>query len=186
MPCNRATHTGPGWEKRVEASVARCLRTPPDRANGQGLNRSRQAALRSEASLSIVVICNYSVGPMTVVPCRAKALPLRPRRSCFAPIISADSMGSAAFMVEALGTAPGSDRFIAQSIYCHSRSDRRYEYKRSGRQFQSVCRRLRYHTPTSDPRAAFSYAGRRGDVRMDVNGMLSQRHLITGPVIHKA
>ena len=34
-------------------------------------------------------------------------------------------------------------------------------------------------------RAAFSYAGGRGDGRRDVNGMLSQAELVTGSVIHE-
>src|SRR5512147_2680658 len=42
--------------------------------------------LRSESSLRIVVIGNYLVGPITAVPCRAKARPLHPRRSYFAPM----------------------------------------------------------------------------------------------------
>src|SRR6516225_3371330 len=45
-----------------------------------------QAALRGQGNRSIVVVCNYEFGPITVEPCRAKARPLRPRRSCFAPV----------------------------------------------------------------------------------------------------
>jgi hypothetical protein len=41
--------------------------------------------LRGETSLRIVVVGNYMVGPITAEPCRAKALPLHPRRSYFAP-----------------------------------------------------------------------------------------------------
>jgi hypothetical protein len=41
--------------------------------------------LRSETSLRIVVIGNYMGGPITAEPCRAKARPLHPRRSYFAP-----------------------------------------------------------------------------------------------------
>ena len=44
-----------------------------------------QTALRSLSNRSIVVIGNYELGPITVEPCRAKARPLRPRRSYFAP-----------------------------------------------------------------------------------------------------
>ena len=68
-----------------------------------------QTALRGLSNRSIVVIGNYEIGPITAEPCRAKARPLRPRRSCFAPV------------VEAPGTAPGSDRFITTAIYRHSR-----------------------------------------------------------------
>src|SRR6516225_8185032 len=45
-----------------------------------------QAALRGQGNRSIVVVCNYEFGPITAEPCRAKARPLRPRRSCFAPL----------------------------------------------------------------------------------------------------
>jgi len=42
--------------------------------------------LRSLSNRSIVVVGNYCSGPITVEPYRAKARPLHPRRSCFAPI----------------------------------------------------------------------------------------------------
>src|SRR5262245_48981661 len=45
-----------------------------------------QTALRGLGHRSIVVVGNYEFGPISVVPCRAKARPLRPRRSCFAPV----------------------------------------------------------------------------------------------------
>src|SRR5215471_3081599 len=44
-----------------------------------------QTALRGLGNRSIVVVGNYEFGPITVEPCRAKARPLRPRRSYFAP-----------------------------------------------------------------------------------------------------
>ena len=69
----------------MEASVARCLRTPPEGANPQGFIRDYRAALSSETCLSIVVVCNYRFSPITVVQCRVKEPPLRPRRSYFAP-----------------------------------------------------------------------------------------------------
>ena len=50
----------------MEVSVARYLRTPPEGANPQGLIRDYRAALSSETCLSIVVICNYRFGPITV------------------------------------------------------------------------------------------------------------------------
>src|SRR6266852_5857333 len=70
---------------RVEASVARCLRTPPDAAKTPGLQIGISNRLRGLSNRSIVVIRNYTIGPITAVPCRAKARPLRPRRSYFAP-----------------------------------------------------------------------------------------------------
>ena len=45
-----------------------------------------RTALSSESNRSIVVVGNYMFGPITAVPSRAKAHPLRPRRSYFAPI----------------------------------------------------------------------------------------------------
>src|SRR6476646_10861988 len=41
--------------------------------------------LRGLSNRSIVVIRNYTNGPITAEPCRAKVRPLRPRRSYFAP-----------------------------------------------------------------------------------------------------
>jgi hypothetical protein len=113
----------------VEASVARCLRTPPDAAKRQGLKSAFQTALRGLSHRSIVVVGNYCYGPITAEPYRAKASPLHPRRSYFAPISCPPNRGGLrktkpqpdGQMVEAPGTAPGSDRFIATAIYRHSR-----------------------------------------------------------------
>ena len=58
--------------------------------------------------------------PDTAEPCRAKDYPLHPRRSYFAPIKSCLAEPAKRFMVEAPGTAPGSDRFITISIYRYS------------------------------------------------------------------
>jgi len=75
---------------KVQASVARCLRTPPsNRYSLKGFHFRCQHRLRGESNLSIVVIRNYKDGLMTVVPCRAKTHPLRPCRSYFAPSGSA-------------------------------------------------------------------------------------------------
>src|SRR6516225_11950138 len=49
-----------------------------------------QTALRGLGNRSIVVVGNYEFGPITVEPCRAKARPLRPRRSYFAPAGNSD------------------------------------------------------------------------------------------------
>ena len=125
-----------GRRREVEASVARCLRTPPDVATRQGLKSVFQTALRGLSHRSIVVVGNYCYGPITAEPYRAKARPLHPRRSYFAPItgprfVVARSVGapdrgltrlrSREPVVEAPGTAPGSDRFIPTAIYRHSR-----------------------------------------------------------------
>src|ERR1700730_18591225 len=73
--------------KKVEASVARCIRTPPDEAYPvRALRSVFQTALRSQSNRSIVVIGNYGFGPITPEPSRAKARLLRPRRSYFDPV----------------------------------------------------------------------------------------------------
>src|SRR3981081_4380313 len=69
----------------VGASVARCPRTPPDAAKTPGLqigisNRITQLE-QPEHSCRL----QLWIGPITAEPCRAKARPLRPRRSYFAP-----------------------------------------------------------------------------------------------------
>ena len=75
----------------------------------QGFKIGISNRLRGLSNRSIVVVCNYCSGPITAEPYRAKARPLHPRRSYFAPI-----------MVEAPGTAPGSEWLIATAIYRHS------------------------------------------------------------------
>src|SRR5712691_8534485 len=110
-----AAHALPEMGK-VGASVARCPRTPPDAAKTSGLRSVFQAALRGLSNRSIVVVGNFEFGPITAEPCRAKARPLRPRRSCFAPVQTRPRRA----WVEAPGTAPGSEGFIATAIYRHS------------------------------------------------------------------
>ena len=56
--------------------------------------------------------------PITAEPYREKTRPLRPRRSYFAP---AEARLVRRAWVEAPGTAPGSEWFIATAIYFHSR-----------------------------------------------------------------
>src|SRR5437763_14275383 len=56
--------------------------------------------------------------PITAEQYREKTRPLRPRRSCFAP---AETHLCGWALVEAPGTAPGSEWFIAAAIYFHSR-----------------------------------------------------------------
>src|SRR5215204_713925 len=104
-------------QARVEASVARCLRTPPDAAKTPGLQVGLSNRLRGLSNRRNVVVCNYCCGPITAEPCRAKARPLHPRRSYFAPAQAHETWA----WVEAPGTAPGSDRLITTAIYRHSR-----------------------------------------------------------------
>src|SRR3974390_3132005 len=53
-----------------------------------------QTALRGLSNRSIVVVGNYESGPITAEPCRAKARPLRPRRS---PALGLGSGGGAGY-----------------------------------------------------------------------------------------
>src|SRR5882762_8034965 len=76
----------PIWVGEVGASVARCPRTPPDAAKTPGLQIGISNRLRGLSNRSIVVVCNYCSGPISAEPYRAKARPLHPRRSCFAPV----------------------------------------------------------------------------------------------------
>src|SRR5262245_34906494 len=66
-----------------------CCQVPPNPAcrslTRQDFRSVFQTALRSLGNRSIVVVGNYEFGPITAEPCRAKARPLRPRRSYFAP-----------------------------------------------------------------------------------------------------
>src|SRR4051812_37454940 len=107
-----------------------CCQVPPNPAcrslTRQDFNSVFQTALRSLGHRSIVVVGNYGFGPITAEPCRAKARPLRPRRSCFDPVTGVE--GKAAWpafhpleLVESPGTAPGSERFITTPVYRHSR-----------------------------------------------------------------
>ena len=77
-----------------------------------------QTALRSLSNRSIVVVGNYCSSPITAEQYREKTRPLRPRRSYFAP---AEARLERRAWVEAPGTAPGSEWFIATAIYFHSR-----------------------------------------------------------------
>ena len=80
-----------------------------------------QTALRSLSNRSKVVVGNYCISPITAEPYREKTRPLRPRRSYFAPAKSHRNNGLGWVLVEAPGTAPGSEWFIATAIYFHSR-----------------------------------------------------------------
>ena len=78
-----------------------------------------QTALRSLSNRSKVVVGNYCNSPITAEQYREKTRPLRPRRSCFAPAETRFWLGRV--LVEAPGTAPGSEWFIATVVYFHSR-----------------------------------------------------------------
>jgi hypothetical protein len=114
--------SAPNGIEGAKRSAGFCCQVPADPAcypaKSKGLVFEDSNRLRGQSDLSIVVIRNYKFSPITAVPCRAKTHPLRPRRSCFAPI---GSPHAGEEMVEAPGTAPGSDGFITIAIYRHSR-----------------------------------------------------------------
>ena len=80
-----------------------------------------QTALRSLSNRSKVVVGNYCSSPITAEQYREKVRPLRPRRSYFAPAKARFGTTRWWALVEAPGTAPGSEWFIATAIYFHSR-----------------------------------------------------------------
>jgi hypothetical protein len=109
--------------RSAEEGAGFCCQVPANPASyllqQEGFRSRVSTRLSSEeTTLSNVVVGNYCNGPITAEPCRAKTHPLRPRRSYFAPIGSARGGEE---MVEAPGTAPGSDGFITMAIYRHSR-----------------------------------------------------------------
>src|SRR6266705_3130284 len=65
-----------------------------------------QTALRGLGNRSIVVVGNYECGPITVEPCRAKARPLRPRRSYFAPVSGTSNQRSLAWISDLWSLPP--------------------------------------------------------------------------------
>jgi hypothetical protein len=95
-----------------------CCQVPPNPALKcylQGLNFGTITALRGKSHRSIVVVGNYKFGPMTAEPCRAKDHPLhspsnlfRPRRNLSCVLLDAPQA-----LVEAPGTAPGSEELIS-------------------------------------------------------------------------
>lgn len=80
-----------------------------------------QTALRSLSNRSKVVVGNYCSSPITAEQYREKVRPLRPRRSYFAPAKTRFGLARSWALVEAPGTAPGSEWFIATTVYFHSR-----------------------------------------------------------------
>ena len=97
------------------------LRTAPRLATAEDLEIGHPTALRGEASRSKVVVGNYCYGPITVVPCRAKLLPLLHASILVRPRTDPPSNDPTGRLVEAPGTAPGSAAPIPQKVYRHSR-----------------------------------------------------------------
>ena len=75
----------PRLSQEVGASVARCPRTPPDAAKTPGLQIGISSRITQLEQPEHSCRWQLWIGPVTAVPCRAKARPLRPRRSYFAP-----------------------------------------------------------------------------------------------------
>src|SRR6056297_2190964 len=98
---------------KVQASVARCLRTPPYLARGKGFKVSVLLPLRRQ--LRPEHDCRWQLcfsEPITVVSHRDKATPLHVRRSCFGPMIPPTK----GLLVEPPGTAPGSEPLITSAF----------------------------------------------------------------------
>jgi hypothetical protein len=108
-----------------------CCQVPPNPA-GRSLTRqdfkcglSNSVTLPGQPEQSCRLQLLHS--PITAEPYRTKARPLRPRRSCFAPAearqetLREPQKRARRAWVEAPGTAPGSEWFIATAVYCHSR-----------------------------------------------------------------
>src|SRR5712672_591734 len=70
----------------VGASVARCPRTPPDAAKTPGLQIGLSSRITRLEQPEHSCRLQLWIGPITAEPCRAKARPLRPRRSYFDPV----------------------------------------------------------------------------------------------------
>ena len=104
------------------ASVARC---PP--------NRAYFCVLGSNSEGFNIVVGTYEYGPMTVVPYRTKVYPLRARRSCFAPVAPRPEAVKRMKLVEAPGTAPGSERLLRKTFIVIVGQARRLKYRRWGR-----------------------------------------------------
>jgi hypothetical protein len=99
---------GKSREGKWGASVARC---PPDRAYVRCLGGS------SECNGVIVSTCEW---PVTAEPYRAKTAPL-PRPSILVRPLGLRAERCGGEMVEAPGTAPGSETLISRGVYRHSR-----------------------------------------------------------------
>src|ERR1700724_2022398 len=82
-----ARNRGKKLKSRAEvgASVARCPRTPPDAAKTPGLQIGISNRITRLEQPEHSCRLQLWIGPITAEPCRAKARPLRPRRSYFAP-----------------------------------------------------------------------------------------------------
>jgi hypothetical protein len=69
------------------------LRTAPDAAKRQDLDRDLSRCLRSEAGLSIVVIGNYTIDPITADIIPSESTPFTPSSILFRPHLRGQMLG---------------------------------------------------------------------------------------------
>ena len=101
------------------------LRAAPNPARGMDFSvQETGTALRSDSNLSVVVIGNYSgwsddggTMPSKRVPFTPSSILVRPHQ------MLPQSLGLQRHVVEAPGTAPGSEWLITESIYRYSRTN---------------------------------------------------------------
>ncbi len=114
----------------MQASVARCLRTPPYAARRKGLDFglvTAYAATATGARLSFAIVL---VGPITVVPRRDKANPFRRSSILFRPHDpQMKDVGGAA------GYRPRVRSAYYERVYVHS-PEGQTKHKRVGRRVQ--------------------------------------------------
>src|SRR5439155_21355715 len=90
-PNLRLHHTGEGrskssaLEKEMQASVARCLRTPPQPAKAKDLDFGLSRCIKQREQPEHSCRWQLYIGPVTTLPSRAKAHPLRPSSILFHP-----------------------------------------------------------------------------------------------------
>src|SRR6056297_764918 len=118
---------------KVQASVARCLRTPPYLARGKGVKVSVLLPLRRQ--LRPEHDCRWQLcfcEPITVVSHRDKATPLHVRRSCFGPVSRQRRVSGGA-----AGYRPRVRSAYFERVYAHSpRCREQSEY----RGFARICK----------------------------------------------
>ena len=89
--------------------------------NPSGLQIGFSNRLRGLSNRSIVVVGNYTFGPITADTMPSERTTFTPSSILFRPHHQRPASKAGPLMVEAPGTAPGSERFIATAIYRHIR-----------------------------------------------------------------
>jgi len=140
----------------VQASVARCLRTPPYAAKRKGFIFGFVTAYAATATGARLSLATVLCGPITVVPHRAKANPFRRSSILFRPL-DPPMTGS---LVEPPGTAPGSDPVITSAFIAIVPLPERIRYTPWERRIQGRCAqgsRRRQGLPASSVRAGSAW-----------------------------